>query len=318
MPLAEKALIRRVRRLAKTRPGVAAGIGDDCAVLRIPPGHEALVTTDLTLEGIHFRREWHAPEVVGRRCLTRGLSDIAAMGGIPIAAFLSLAAPANTAQRWVDGFLKGLLGLAKEFQVTLAGGDTAESPAGVLADIVVLGSVPRGRAVLRSKAKVGDNIYVTGQLGGATAALELLFKGTKLSARDFPRHFHPTPRLKVGELLREKSWASAMIDTSDGLSTDLEHLCEESEVGAEMISSALPLAKVGRPVGPVDLRLALHGGEDYELLFTASANKEIPSRIAGIPITKIGRIIRGRGMFLVDEKGRKTKLKAGGWQHFSG
>jgi thiamine-monophosphate kinase len=318
MRLAEKALIRRIRRLSKARPGIVTGIGDDCAVLRIPPGHEAVVTTDFTLEGIHFRREWHSPEVVGRRCLTRGLSDIAAMGGVPIAAFLSLALHGKTAQRWVDGFLKGLLALAKEFHVTLAGGDTAESPAGVLADIMVLGSVPRGRAVLRSTAKVGDDIYVTGELGGATAALELLFAGTQLSAKDFPRHFHPTPRVNVGQVLREKSWPSAMIDTSDGLSTDLEHICEESGVGAELFSAAIPLANVGRRARPVDLRLALHGGEDYELLFTASPKKAIPSRIAGVAVTKIGRIIRGRGMFLVEGKGRKTKFKAGGWQHFSG
>lgn len=318
MPLGEKALIHRIRRLAKTRPGVVAGIGDDCAVLRIPQGHEALVTTDFTLEGIHFRREWHSAEVVGRRCLTRGLSDIAAMGGIPIAAFLSLAVPANTSQAWVDGFLKGLLVQAKESEVTLAGGDTAESPAGVLADIMVLGSVPKGGAVLRSTAHVGDNIFVTGELGGATAALELLFGGAKLSAEDFPRHFHPTPRLKIGRLLRQKAWASAMIDTSDGLSTDLAHICEESGVGAELFSSALPLAKVGRPARTVDLRLALHGGDDYELLFTASPRKAIPSRVAGIPVTKIGRIIRGNRMFLVDEKGRRKQLKAGGWQHFSG
>src|SRR5437879_5229055 len=164
VPLPEKALISGIRRTAVRRAGVAMGIGDDCAVLRIPPGHEALVTTDFSLEGIHFRREWHAPEVVGHRCLTRGLSDIAAMGGEPMAAFLSLALPRNLPQAWVRRFLKGLLALAAQFKVTLAGGDTAESPAGLLADVVVVGSVPTGKALLRSGARPGDRIYVTGEL----------------------------------------------------------------------------------------------------------------------------------------------------------
>src|SRR5512140_1758731 len=136
------------------------GIGDDCAVLRPPAGDELLVTTDFSLEGVHFRRDWHAPEVVGHRCLTRGLSDIAAMGGEPLAVFLSLALPPALAQSWANGFLKGLLRLAKQFRVPLAGGDTAQSPAGVLADIIVIGSVPKGKAILRSGARPGDRIYV--------------------------------------------------------------------------------------------------------------------------------------------------------------
>src|SRR2546428_10872484 len=143
LPLAEKALIARIRRQALGGGGVIAGIGDDCAVLRIPPGHEALVTTDFTLEGIHFRREWHPPESVGHRCLARGLSDIAAMGGEPLAAFLSLALPKKLPQKWVDDFMRGLLKLASQFVVTLAGGDTSQSPSGVLADVTVVGSVPK-------------------------------------------------------------------------------------------------------------------------------------------------------------------------------
>src|SRR6266850_2984566 len=139
VPLTERALIFQIRRTAIKRAGVATGIGDDSAVLRLPPGHEVLVTTDFTLEGIHFRREWHAPESVGHRCLTRGLSDIAAMGGEPIAAFLSLALPNDLPQKWVDGFLRGLLRIAAKSGVSLAGGDTAESPDGILADIVVVG-----------------------------------------------------------------------------------------------------------------------------------------------------------------------------------
>ena len=182
VPLSEKLLIQRIRRAAAqgARPGY--GIGDDCAVLPIPRGHEALVTTDFTLEGVHFRREWHPPDSVGHRCLARGLSDIAAMGGIPRAAFLSLALPAELPQEWVDRFIAGLLKLASRFSVQLAGGDTAQSPDGVLADIMVVGSVPAGRAILRSGARPGDLIYVTGTLGSAAAVLNLLRDGKKLQA----------------------------------------------------------------------------------------------------------------------------------------
>ena len=157
--------------------GLIAGIGDDCAVLQLPPAHEALVTTDFSLEGIHFRRDWHPPEIVGHRCLTRGLSDIAAMGGEPVAAFLSLALPRDLSQAWVARFLNGFLRLARQFKVPLAGGDTAESPAGILADIVVLGSVPRGKAILRSGARPADRIYVSGELGAAAATLTFMVGG---------------------------------------------------------------------------------------------------------------------------------------------
>ncbi len=317
VPLEEKALVLRLRRFAGRRDGsILTGIGDDCAVLRVPGGHEALVTTDFTLEDVHFRRAWHPPEVVGRRCLTRGLSDIAAMGGVPRAVFLSLALPRRLPQGWVDRFLKGLLGLADEFKVSLAGGDTAESPAGILADIVVVGSVPRGTAVLRSGARPGDGIFVTGSLGGAAAGLEELLAGHKLRRQDFARHFHPVPRVAVGRFLREKKLPTAMIDLSDGLSSDLEHVCEESGVRAEILAAAIPLARVGKHGAEVDLCHALHGGDDYELLFTAPRGKRVPSRIAGVAVTLIGRILRGKGMVLMNARGAISALKAQGWAHF--
>ena len=315
MPLAEKSFIARIRRQTGKGRGVKAGIGDDCAILRIPPGHEALVTTDYCLEGIHFRREWHPPEVVGHRCLTRGLSDIAAMGGQPIAFFLSLALPRNLPQAWADKFLKALLKLANEFQVSLAGGDTAESPGGILADIVVVGSVPKSTAIRRSAARPGDRIYVTGELGGSAAALKLLFTGRKLRFADFPQHFHPMPRVEAGKILRERELASAMIDISDGLSTDLAHICEESGVGAEIVADAIPRATVGKHREEVDLKLALHGGEDYELLFTSPRGKRVPSRIGGISVTQIGHVTRGKHVFLVD-RGQSVELRPQGWEHF--
>ena len=309
----EKSLIDRIRRSSRRGPGIAIGIGDDCAVLRVPPRHELLVTTDFTLENVHFRRNWHPPEVVGWRCLTRGLSDIAAMGGEPRAAFLSLALDRNVAQKWVNRFMSGLLEAAKEFRVILAGGDTAESDGGIQADIVLVGSVPRGTAIPRSGARPGDAIYVTGELGGSAAALEELRKG-KVRASDFARHFHPTARVQVGQWLRGRGFASAMIDTSDGFSTDIAHICEESGVGAVVEAAAIPRARVGRPLRPVSLDLALHGGEDYELLFTSAVR--IPAKVAGVPVTRVGRITSKRGMMLVGEDQRLRKLAAHGWQHF--
>lgn len=285
-------------------------------MLRIPPNHEALVTTDLSLEGVHFRREWHPPESVGHRCLARGLSDIAAMGGEPVAAFLSLALPSKLSQSWVDRFVEGLLGLAKKSSVVLAGGDTGESPAGVLADIVVLGSAPKGTAILRSGARPGDRIYVTGELGAAAATLNLLSTGKRLRPADHARHFFPTPRLEAGQLLRQKRLASAMIDISDGLSTDLGHICEESGVGAEIERGVIPIGATGRPRRAVDIRFALHGGDDYELLFTAPPQKRVPARLGGIRVTQIGRIRRGKGVLLRGANGTCDELRPQGWEHF--
>jgi thiamine-monophosphate kinase len=324
LPLPERQLISRLRRAAHASvrglqsSRVVTGIGDDCSILRLPAEHEALITTDFSLVGIHFRREWHPPESVGHRCLTRGLSDIAAIGGEPIAAFLSLALPSKLSQTWVDGFMSGLLALAKRFDVVLAGGDTASSPAGVLADITVLGSIPKGTGILRSNAHPGDRIFVTGALGGSAAAVDLLYsKKRKLNPSLFPAHFFPTPRIAIGRILRERRIAASMIDMSDGLSTDLSHICEESGVGALIDEQAVPRACIGKPPDTLFLILALNGGDDYELLFTAGPRTSVPRSIAGVAITEIGEITRRKGMFLVRENGTRSVLQPSGWQHFT-
>lgn len=310
MPKPERQLIRRVRSLAKAKAAggrkVVTGIGDDCAVLRVPNGRELLVTTDFSLEGVHFRREWHPADSVGHRCLTRGLSDIAAMSGEPIAVFLSLAMPPDLPQRWADGFYRGLLRLAEQHKVVLAGGDTAQSPAGVLADIVVVGSVPRGKALLRSGARPGDRIYVTGRLGLGGATVRRLYASEKAGPDRARDYFFPQPRMEVGRRLR--GVASAMIDVSDGLSTDLSHICEESGVGAVIYRAAVPVAN------RVTLEDALYGGDDYELLFTSA--KRVPREIAGVPITEVGEVAKRPGMWIQDERGRTNRLKAKGWEHF--
>ena len=325
MPLQERELIRRIQRQARAThsKAVLAGIGDDAAVLRLRPGHDASITTDLSIEGTHFRREWHPADSIGHRCLARGLSDIAAIGGEPVAAFLSLALPSTTEQKWADEFLTGLLRLAKRFKVELAGGDIAEAPL-IAADIVVLGQAPAGGALRRSGARPGDLVYVTGELGRSASVLRALREGQeKVSPKsaDTRPHFFPEPRIEVGAYLRERGLANAAIDVSDGLSTDLSHICEESGVGALVLETSIP-----RSVWPANfahhssaLHIALHGGEDYELLFTAPAKAKIPLRIGKVPIRRIGEIIADKQhrIFLVDSHGQRKPLTPGGWQHFS-
>ena len=323
------------------RSAVALGIGDDCAILRPPRGHEVLVTTDFTLEGRHFRRDLHPPESVGHRALARGLSDLAAMGARPLAAFLSLALPGEllstrTGRVWVARFFAGLNALARLHAVPLAGGDTSESPlnnghAHILADIVLLGSAPAGRALRRSgafrPARPGDVLYVTGHLGGSAAELAALTRAAKLStSRTSPKrtdpnphpHLYPQPRLAVAETLLRRRLATACIDLSDGLSTDLTHLCQESHLGAEITAAAIPIhplaARVQDPLALESLRVTnpLHGGEDYELLFAAPPAVRIPRAIAGVAITRIGILTRNKSITIVDNSGRRTPLKPAG------
>jgi thiamine-monophosphate kinase len=319
-------LIRQIRARAAQTTGAALrmGIGDDCALLRPRPGEELAVTTDLTIAGRHFRLDWHPPESIGHRALARGLSDLAAMGAHPIAAFLSLGLPreltALSGRRtpWVHSFLDGLLGLASAYKTPLAGGDLAESPIPI-ADVVLIGAVPRGRALLRSTARPGHLLYVTGSLGGAAAALaklELLqpHRIPKKLAAQLAPHLYPQPRIAQGEWLVRHGNASAAIDLSDGLSTDLAHLCQESHVAAEIDAALLPVHPAAT------LAQALNGGEDYELLFTAPATARLPKSISGVPITRIGRILPVRRnrptVTLLSHNGPQT-LNPQGWQHFS-
>lgn len=320
----ELALIEAIRTQAAAArtSALRMGIGDDCAVLRPRTGYEICVTTDFSIEGRHFRREWHPPQSVGHRCLARGLSDLAAMGAEPLAVFLSLAVPARTPAAWVNGFLDGLLALARKHRVPLAGGDTAESPDGIAADIVAIGQVAAGAARMRSGARPGDALFVTGALGGAAAELRALsqkpakFRKTTRAGGLHP-HLYPEPRLEAGRRLRRI--VTAMIDVSDGLSTDLTHLCQASGVAAEIDEQALPIHPLTLK-NPDAIQLALHGGEDYELLFTAAPNTRVPHRIGAVPITRIGTVHRPtRGTPLITAQtrdGQTTTLEPGGWEHF--
>ena len=312
MPNSESEMIRAIRDRAKRKGGaVAVAIGDDCAVLRPRSGEDLVVTTDLNLEGTHFLLDRHEPRSVGHRCLARGLSDIAAMGAHPLAAFLSLATPADTPQKWIDEFLSGFLALADRYDTTLAGGDISQSRSGIVADVMVIGGAKRGRAVLRSAARPNDIIYVTGWLGGSAATLEILLAGKEPPRSDCSqRHFYPEPRIQVGAYLGKRKLARAMIDCSDGLSIDLAHICAESGAGAIVNRDLIPVAP------GASLEQALHGGEDYELIFTASPKAKIPVEVGGVPITEIGWITRERGVYLTDVRTKPQPLEARGWQHF--
>jgi thiamine-monophosphate kinase len=280
----ELELVERLRRrvLLPRSAGVVLGIGDDCAIMR-PRGasglsEDWLYTTDMTIEGTHFLRETHTAGDAGWKALARGLSDIAAMGGEPRFCLLSLAIAPWVGLRWIDGFYRGLLELAEATGTALIGGDLARAER-VMCDIVVAGVVPRGTALRRDGARPGDTIYVSGRLGGSALGL------ATGRGKAWSRHKRPVPRLALGRFLREKVSAHAAMDLSDGLSLDLRRMAAASGLRAEI--SAPPL------FAGATLEQALHGGEDYELLFTADAKARVPSEFEGVILTRIGTMRKG-------------------------
>jgi len=296
-------LVRNIAKWARRAPGsdssLVVGIGDDAAIYRARASREDLIfTTDLMIEDVHFRRSTHRAQDVGWKCLARGLSDIAAMGGEPRFCLVSLAAAEWADARWIAGFYGGLLRLARREHTALAGGDLARA-AKVACDIVVCGAVPRGRALRRDSARVGDAIYVSGALGGSARGL------AKGRGSAWKRHLRPEPRLALGRFLRDTLRATAAMDLSDGLSIDLRRMCEASRLRAEI---GIP------PIYPgATLAQALHGGEDYELLFTVSPRLEVPLEFAGLPLTHIGRMRRGRVGIMLNGQ----RLDPLGWDHFA-
>jgi thiamine-monophosphate kinase len=260
--------------------GVVLGIGDDCAIVR-PRGasEDWLYTTDMTLQDTHFLRETHSARDVGWLAVARGLSDIAAMGGEARFCLLSLAIAPWVDQRWIDEFYRGLLALANASGTALIGGDLARAER-VMCDIVVAGVVPRGTALRRDRARAGDGIYVSGRLGGSALGL------ATGRGRAWARHLRPVPRLALGQFLRETVKANAAMDLSDGLSLDLARLASASGLCAQISAP---------PIFPgATLAQALHGGEDYELLFTAGAKVQVPAEFQGLGLTRIGSMRQGR------------------------
>jgi len=364
--------ISQLREKVRTRvpeSRVAVGIGDDAAVIRGAADRDAVISTDLLVEGIDFRRESSPPRLLGHKALSVSLSDVAAMGARPVYSLLSIGLPEKVwNSNFKDEFYEGYLVLAERYGVKLAGGDISRSDKSIVIDSIVAGEVRSGAAVLRSTARPGDQIFVTGTLGGAAAGLKLLELGARLSeppavaggprgtsptvregstqaaggrqqeAGTEPvdqrseedainslllRQLRPDARVGWGLVLGEEQLATAMIDISDGLSSDLAHLCNESGVGALLESTAIPINPNvtqlcgRRALDP--LALALHGGEDFELLFTVAPENvaRLPKLVDGVSISRVGEITGATGTILVHEKNREWELGPEGFSHFA-
>jgi thiamine-monophosphate kinase len=320
LPRAEDSLVAKIVGYSNRQAGgrVRLGIGDDAALWKPRRGFEVILTSDWLLEGSHFLREMHPADSVGWKCVARAASDIAAMGGAPRCFLLNLALPPGLTGKWLGGFLAGVRRAARFLGAELAGGDTTRSQT-VAINVTVVGEILEGKAVLRSGARPGDLLFVSGRLGEAELGLLLLRKGGGAKLLKSPavrKHLYPEPRVALGGWLAGQGLASAMMDLSDGLSSDLPRLCKASGAGAEVGLRWLPV-----PIG-VDpkqaLGLALHGGEDYELLFAVPPRKAaaIPKEFRGLKLTRIGRMNAGRRIQMVDKDGASKPLVAGGWDPF--
>jgi thiamine-monophosphate kinase len=303
--------------------GLRVGIGDDAALFRPRVGYETILTCDWFLEGTHFLADRHPVDSVAWKCLARAVSDIAAMGGKPSCFLLSLALPGNRTGAWLEKFLAGLKKVSRTLRCPIAGGDTTQRKE-ILINVTVIGECPHGAAVLRNGASAGDALFVTGCLGGAEYGLRLV-KASRgsLDSRDqrLQKHLYPLPRLAAGAWLRKHHYATSMIDLSDGLSTDLPRLCEASGVGARVQRETLPcvrIANIGDRKKFSPIELALHGGDEYELLFTVAPKNvmRIPKSIGRLPITRIGEITSQKRVVLLRERAPIEILKNKGWDPF--
>jgi len=306
--IGENEWIRRLPRMVPLRSDVVTGIGDDCAVVRTDGRYDLLLKSDPVIEGVHF-----APDVpgerIGHKAVGRVLSDLAAMGGEPLWILMDLVAPARTATARVKAVYRGAARLARRHGVAIVGGDTSRGPALEL-HVFAVGRIPRGRAVLRSGARAGARVYVTGRLGGSLSG----------------RHLRFQPRLSEGRWLREGGWATAMMDVSDGLAADLPRLAAASGVGVEIEAEAIPVSAAAKRAVTVagmrsGLAHALGDGEDFELVFTVAERKAAAfakawRRRFRLPCSAIGRITRLAGRVVLREGGRIVPLAASGYEHF--
>lgn len=328
----ESEIISRLRSMARVGDDVLVGIGDDAAVIKGRSGKDLIVCCDLMVEGVHFRTEWTPPGILGRKALAVSLSDIAAMGGVPKFAMVSIALPRECSSEFIDELFGGLFELAGASGVSIIGGDTSSSGDSLFIDVSVIGECESGTAVTRRGANIGDTVYVSGSLGASALGLSLLEDGFRLNdSQDVSdarrqavlKHLAPEPQLKLGRALGEARLASAMIDISDGLSTDLWHILDESDCGAVINAAAIPIAECVRSIasavpGIDALRLAVDGGEEYELLFTCPRENH-PQVVAlsdslGVAITAIGNIVAEKRLQL-ELNGMLEALKPLGYQH---
>jgi thiamine-monophosphate kinase len=325
--LGEFGLIEQIRRTAaRDAKRVRIGIGDDAAALVLSPASVLLATTDMLLEGVHFDLATTDLFSLGWKSAAVNLSDIAAMGGAPRFCMTALGIPPSLTVEDIGAFYRGANACLKKFGAVLVGGDTCRSRKGFVITVTLLGEMARKRIITRSGARPGDLIFVTGTLGDSAAGLEILrsadcgVRSKKPECRKLiEKHLKPFPRVAEGMKLAAAGAASAMIDVSDGLSSDLVHICEQSRVGVELFAEKVPLSKhllsmktLQRPA----LEYALSGGEDYELLFTVPREKAGRLRSIRLKVTEIGRVVKGTGMRLFGDDGRRTPLRASGYDHF--
>jgi thiamine-monophosphate kinase len=335
--MSEFAFINRIRteaaRRATLQSDVVCGIGDDAAIVRERDGRELLITTDLLVEDVDFKLSYAPPHWLGHKALAVSLSDIAAMGGAPRHSLLTLAIPnrLQTSDDFWTAFLDGYFALAEQHGVDLIGGDISSTSGPLTIDSIVLGECSAGRAVRRTGARVGDAIYLTGSLGASAAGLKLLLLGAQVyEHRDdavqtaLRAHLRPEPRVVFGRHLGERGLAHAMIDVSDGLAQDLAHICDESDVGAVLDLDTVPVAdEVALVVEDREAAfgLAVSGGEDYELLFTASGEDESTlleiSRACQLRLTRVGEILDEPGRLCLRRNGKTEPLTVQGFDHFA-
>ncbi|MFY9553314.1 MAG: thiamine-phosphate kinase [Blastocatellia bacterium] len=332
----ESEIISRLKARAGVNPDVRVGIGDDAAVIKGADGRDLIACCDLMVEGVHFQLGWTPPRLLGRKALAVSLSDVAAMGGTPKFAMVGIAIPHSCSAEFIDELFDGMFEMANACKVSIIGGDTSSSRDSLFVDVSVIGECPGGRAVTRFGAKQGDRIYVSGSLGASALGLKLLEDGFRLDdskdTRDSTwhqavlKHLSPQPHLKLGRAIGEAGVATAMIDISDGLSTDLWHILEASGCGAVIKGAALPIADCVLSIssnapnasGTDTLKLALDSGEEYELLFTASADSHeavaMLSHSLGVTITEIGEIVDGQGLQLKRNNSLES-IQPSGYQH---
>lgn len=328
----EFALIERIRKILPQQvdANLIIGLGDDTAVIRLNGNRALLVTCDIQIEDRHFRLKHITPYQLGKRAIAVNLSDIAAMGGVPRYALVSLGLPHHFALQAYDDLFKGMRDQLADHSALIIGGNLARSEKKLIVDISLLGEVSPENLLTRSGAKAGDRIFVTGELGASGAGFYVLEKFEK-NVREEHQHFirahlEPTPRVEIGRQIAASGIATAMIDISDGIASDLFHICVMSKVGAEINEDRLPLPEDIWEIEPIAgkdvLQLALYNGEDYELLFTVP--KEVPvtalesiSQDTAVPITEIGRIVPEQdGYYLIDAHHKRIPLQPRGWDHF--
>jgi len=330
--LGEFGLIDRIRsRILSYGPDVVVGIGDDVAVLKPAGEYYLLATCDIQVENVHFLREKITPYQLGRKAAAINLSDIAAKGGRPRHFLISLALPADTPVEFVDELYHGLQAEASRAGANIVGGNLARSLGGVVVDVTLLGEVKPDHLLLRSGAQAGDRILVTGSLGRSAAGLALILHPEVQVAAEqaqevLQAHLTPTPRSREGLVIGRLQVVTAMIDVSDGLASDIGHICDASQVGARLDAERLPISEATRAVaaqvGQDPLHLALFGGEDYELLFTVPVDRVSALVLSvqtetGVPVTDIGEIVpAAEGRTLLLPGGKMVPLQPAGWDHF--